>query len=206
MTVFRGFLERKVYIKLCNTLACLANTNQIPEPTCEWIEILKGCEMSGEVHSQKYPQLPKLLREWIQAFKVPRLGTAAYMKSQSAICSASQALDRLEYCQREYQSYRDTWIFTIDGLGWKYFSTDFCWEYSSEAIDWGYKKSSMFELWLSPRTSLKPRGPQDEEYDYSDDESDDETNGIIDDEFDETEEIPLVRSEDDASDCEPGIW
>jgi hypothetical protein len=207
--VFRGLLERKVYIKLCNTLTCLANTNQIPEPTCEWIEILKSCEMSGEIHLQGHPKLPKLLREWIQRFKVPRLGTAEYEESQSAICSASQALDRLEYCQSEPQSYKDTWIFTIEGSEWKYSSTDFRWEYSSEAIDWGYKKSSMFELWLSPQTSLKPRGPQDKKYDYIDDEPDDKTDDGTGDgiknEIETRQKMQLVRLEDSSFRYEPGL-
>ena len=121
MIVLRRLIERKVYVKLCNTLACLANTDQIPEPTCEWIKIVKSCEKSGETHFRGYPRLPKLLREWIQGFKVPKLGTAKYEESQSTICSASQALDRLEYCQSGPQSYRDTWIFTIKGSGMEIF-------------------------------------------------------------------------------------
>jgi hypothetical protein len=198
MTVLRGLLERKVYNKLCNTLACLANTNQIPEPTCEWIQILRSCEMSREIHLQEYPQLPTLLRSWVQEFNIPRPGTPAYEKSQSAICSACQALDRLEYRQGKFQSYKDTWRFAIDGLGWKYRGTDFRWEYHSEAIDWSYNKSSRFELWLSPRKSLTPREPQDDEYDYSDDE--------IDDEIDETRETRLLRSDNGSADYDFDIW
>ncbi|KAK5212204.1 hypothetical protein LTR41_002446 [Exophiala xenobiotica] len=201
----KGLIERKVYIKLCNTLACLANTDQIPEPTCEWIEIVKSCEMSGEIHFQGYPRLPKLLREWIQGFKVPKLGTAEYEESHSAICSASQALDRLEYCQSGPQSYRVTWIFTIKGPEWKYSSTGFRWDYSSEAIDWGYNKSSMFELWLSPQTSLKPRGPQDKKCDYSDDESDDSTGDGINNEIETREKMQLVRLEDSSFSYEQGL-
>jgi hypothetical protein len=63
-----------------------------------------------------------------------------------------------------------TWSFSIEGLGWGYWGTDFRWEYSSEGIDWGYKNASRFELLLSPKKNLKPGGPHDDEYDYSDDD------------------------------------
>jgi hypothetical protein len=149
--------------------------------------------MSGEIHLQEYPQLPMVLRRWIQGFKVPKPDTLEYEKAQSAICSACQALDRLQYRQSNPRSYKDTWSFAIDGLGWKYRGIDFRWEYSSEAIDWGYNKSSMFELWLSPRKTLKPRGPHDDEYDYSDDE------------IDEAEETRLVGSENGSFNSEPDI-
>lgn len=87
-----------------------------------------------------------LLRRWTEDFKVPRPGTIEYENAQSAICSACQALDRLQYCQSNPKSYKDTWSFAIEGLNWKYWGTDFRWEYSSEAIDWGYNKPSRFEL------------------------------------------------------------
>lgn len=192
-TLSRGLLERKVYNKLCNTLTYLANARQIPEPTPEWIQILTKCEVAGEIHLQDHPQLPKLLRSWIEGFKIPDHGTAEYEKAQFSICTACQALDRLEYCQTNPSSYKDAWSFSIEGLAWRYWSTDFDWEYSSEGIDWGCKEFSMFELWLSPKKILRPRGPLDDEYDYSDAE------------MDELDETRSVTSEDGSSYSELGF-
>ena len=63
----------------------------------------------------------------------------------------------------------------------------------------------MFERWLSPRTSLKPRGPQDKKYDYSDDESDDSAGDGINNEMETRGEMQLVRLEDSSFSYEPGL-